>query len=314
MSKFRYLPGVIPFTFILTFIVAATVATLFQRLIISRRRSETPIYGRNRLNIWQRFFYGYPYEFVYQSSWKGLFGNYISMYLLLVWRICAFLYFFGIVFLWNYIRTNGSNAYFFSLWNINLITSYYFLTVVASLIGVRHHQRYIDHQETLITSSDANPDSYNYWSNSLTQFGYIVQILYEITGSTAFFITFVTFMTLDSGMLFWNLNDHFVTTSSVLVELLLSRLVIRWEHVIFTIIWGLMYLIFIWPMVVLGVLSDWPYHFLKTDTSMVFFWYFALVAFLIFFYIIFVFLGWLKESFILSLETLVNMISHSRPK
>lgn len=314
MSKFRYLPGVIPYTFILTFIVAATIATLFQRSSNSRRRGESPIFGRNRLNSWRRFFYGYPYEFVYQSSWKGLFGNYISMYLLFVWRICAFLYFLGIVFLWNYILTRGSNAYFFSLWNINLITAYYFLAMVASLIGVIYHQRFIDHQETLITSSDANPDSYNYWSNSLTQFGYTVQILYEITGSTAFFITFVAFMTLDSGMLFWNLNDHFVTTCSVLVELLFSRLVIRWEHVFFTIVWGLLYLIFIWPMVFLGVLSDWPYHFLKTDTSMVFFWYFALIAFLIIFYFVFVVLGWLKESFLQSLETLANIFSHSRQK
>lgn len=306
MSKFKYLGGIIPFTFVIVLIVISIVVFLFSRPTCCGKKQVIPVGDGKEFSLWQRFCYGHPYECVYESSWKNLLGDDISMYLLLLWRVACFCYFFGIVFLWNYSLSGGDNAHYFTLWNIDLISAYYFLAMIASIIGVFNHKGYLQQKDSHLENS-------SYWSQPLTQFGYSIQILYEITGSTAFFVTVVAFGSLNPHFVFWNVNDHFMTSMSILVEIFLNRMIVRWEHLIFTILWALMYLIFIWPLVAMGDLSDWPYFFLATDTATVFPWYIGLVVILILFYFVLWLIVWLKELLIESLESKYLVVNANSP-
>lgn len=294
MSKFQYLGGIIPFTFVIVLFVTVLIWCLFLRPTCCGQKRKLPIGDNPEFTNFQRYVYGYPFEFVYKSGLRHILGNTLGMYLLLLWRIAAFCYFFGIVFLWNYIRNTGDNAHYFTLWNIDLISAFYFLAIIASIIGIANDANFEKQKGTLLPTVSDPLVSTSFWSPSLTQFGYALQILYEITGSTAFFVTVVAFGTLDPHFVFWNVNDHFMTTMSILVELSLNNLIVRWEHVLFTIYWALLYLIFIWPMVAMGVLGDWPYFFLATDTTAVFPWYIGLFIGLILFYYLFWAVSWLK--------------------
>jgi hypothetical protein len=126
-----------------------------------------------------------------------------------------------------------------------------------------------------------------YWSESMIAFGHMIQILYQIAGSTAFFITVVAFTSLNPHFSFWNVNNHFITSMSFLGELFLNNMTVRWEHVVFNITWALIYLVFAWIMRITNVLSGWPYFFLATNTQVVFLWYVGLFLLNILLYYIF---------------------------
>jgi hypothetical protein len=126
-----------------------------------------------------------------------------------------------------------------------------------------------------------------YWSDSMIAFGHMIQILYQIAGSTAFFITVVAFTSLNPHFSFWNVNNHFITSMSFLGELFLNNMTVRWEHVVFNITWALIYLVFAWIMRITNVLSGWPYFFLATNTQVVFLWYVGLFLLNILLYYIF---------------------------
>jgi len=199
---------------------------------------------------------------------------------LLLWRIACFCFHFGIGFLWNYINDPGSSKYF-TLWNVDLLSLYFFLAMFCSIIGLLYRYSF-----NFYSRSGENFDASLYWSPHLINFGYAVQILFEITGGSAFFITVIAFTTLDSKFDFWNVTHHFASSMSMLVEALLTSMPCRWEHVLLNLTWALMYLIFIWPMVHYHVLHDWPYFFLQANSLTVYIWYVILFALdILFFYI-----------------------------
>lgn len=313
MSKFHYLGGAIPFAFAVVFIVLLIVGLIFTRQTCCGRKQEVPLGDNPRYSQWQRFFYGYPYEYVYESSWKNLIGDSVGMYLLLIWRFASFCFFFGIVFLYGYVKSDGGNAHFFTLWNIDLFSAYYFIATIASVIGIVNHQGFLQHKEATTPTSDYQLEAPSYWSRSMIHFGYAIQILYEVTGSTAFFVTVITFVTLNRRFEFWNVSQHFMTTMSILLELGLNRMVVRWEHLVFTVLWALMYLIFIWPLVAMGDLTNWPYFFLETDSAAVFAWYIGLIVLLIIFYFVFWFVSWLRELLVGALEMKYHVVSANSP-
>jgi hypothetical protein len=299
MSRFKWLGGIIPFAFGLVFVIYLIVLTIFFR---SKRDKRVDSQQSASRTAFQLYFYGMSFENVYQSPWgPNRSGNW-CIYLLLLWRVACFGFFFGNDMIWGLIHNSGNSAVYFTNWNVYLISLYYFLASVASVIGVWNDNSFWEHllqqQQSHNHDNIQNRENLSFWAISTTKFGMAVHILFEIAGSTAFFITVIAFSALNPHFVYWNVSQHFVTTMSFLVELFLNNMLIRWEHVLFTVTWGLIYLIFIWPMVATGAATEWPYFFLDTDSVTVFGWYIMLFVALIFFYYVFYGVGALKWAIV----------------
>jgi hypothetical protein len=288
MVDLTYLPGAIPFAFLIYFLM---VYVIYKRYLLSvddsqltlldtPLTSDLPYYESSQPpSPISLFFTGKDFENVYQSIWSSL----ESTKLLLAWRAICFGFFFSL-FIWGNVDSGGGNAYFFTLWNVYLITLYYFLALTSSIIGFLHGP----------TESDAKAPK---WSDRVQTLGYAVQILYEVAGSTALFVTIVNFSALNHHFVFKNVSRHLATTLSLLVECALNKISVRYEHLIFNLTWVLLYMMFCWPMVASGALHDWPYFFLSTDTPAVFAWYMGLFAMDTLFYSIWFYIIRTKESY-----------------
>eukprot|EP01040_Poterioochromonas_malhamensis_P006968 gene6968-7518_t len=316
-SDLDYLPGIIPFTFGVVLLLAFIIVILFIRVDsfccgFCECRRNIPIGDNPQYSLFQRFTHGYSFEHVYGSALQPFLGQKRSMYLLLLIRALSFAFFFAVPFIWNFIRRHEANAYYFTLWNIDLITTFYFFVTISSMIGCYYHEE-IEEKRSKTTPRPQDDVEHQdgkeevlaeeielFWSIYTLRFGYLIQILFEVTGSTAFFITVINFLLLDSSMEFWNVSYHLITTLSLLIEIAFNHLIVRPEHVIFTILWALIYLIFIWPQVATENVRHWPYFFLNAKTPVVFVWYIGLIAALMIFYYIFWFVTNVKYSLVLS--------------
>jgi hypothetical protein len=126
---------------------------------------------------------------------------------------------------------------------------------------------------------------------------YFNLFFYFIVIGTAVFVTVMNYSFIDSSYTFWNVSQHFITLVTLIVELFLNNLYIRADHYPFNMSWGLLYLNFIWPIVVMNVIPSFPYPFLATDSSSCFFYYFALFVVDFLFYYTFYSLSYLKYLF-----------------
>jgi hypothetical protein len=100
-----------------------------------------------------------------------------------------------------------------------------------------------------------------------------VQILFEMAGASALFVTVVAFVLLNPKFEFWNVSDHFVTSCTFLAEMAQNRMVVRWQHLLIHFFWPMAYLVYIWPAVGSGAVTNWPYDFLSTASDGCFGWY-----------------------------------------
>jgi hypothetical protein len=242
MSRFKYLGAVIPYTLGVVLLIVAVVGWFYLHPGICycknpRARSLDNQHQVRQLSRFEKFGTGLGFENVYHSPWGKKLGKNLTISLLLIWRFGCFCFFFGVAFLWAHIEKGGSNALYFTFWNIDLLCLYFFLATIASLIGVINESSFVARRNNANSSNE-------FWSKSLTDFGYAIQILYEIMGSTAICVTVATFTAINPHFVFWNLTEHFMNLMAVLVELSLNNMIIRWEHVLFTVFWGLVYLKF----------------------------------------------------------------------
>jgi hypothetical protein len=312
MTNLKYLGGIIPFTFVLFFLIVLLVGYLFKNPSYTCwKHDQSPIRNKDKYNNFQRYFYGLNYQSVYRSGLENLIQKQRGIYILFAWRLSCFLFFFGIPFLYGYIHFGGNSAIFFTIWNIDLISLFYFLVTVASGIGIIYDSEFSKSHSG--SNIDETPDL-SFWSNSIQNFGYALQILFEIAGSTAFFVTVVDFATLNHEFQFWNVCQHFMTTMSFLVEISLNSMIVRWEHVLFTIAWAMMYLIFIWSMTASDAVSHWPYFFLNTGTPAVFLWYPGLFLGLFIFYYLFWWVSDVRYRLIDYLERRYDRVPLISPK
>lgn len=182
--------------------------------------------------------------------------------LLLIFRMCCLGFFLGVGCIDNYIVHNGDNSYFFTTWNIELISIYYLLATSLSFIGVYYSRsRHSPYQENIV------------WSRYLHVLANALHVLYEVAASTAFFITTINFCFLNDHFSYWNTVVHFATTCSFIVECFLSSWYVEPLHFAFELSWAILYLIVTWALVTTDVISDWPYDFLETQSPSSFAWY-----------------------------------------
>jgi hypothetical protein len=284
MSRFKWLGGIIPFAFGVVFFIYVVILAIF----FSSNRGKSIDGQQNTAGTaFQRYFYGVKFENIYQSPWGPSGNGNWCLYLLFLWRVACFGFFFGNDMIWGLIHNSGNSAIYFTNWNVYLISLYYFLASIASVIGMCNDNGYREHVQQQQQNDNRSRENQSFWTASTAKFGVAVHILFEIAGSTAFFITVIAFSALNPHFVYWNVSQHFVTSMSFLVELFLNSMIVRWEHVLFTVTWGLIYLIFIWPMVATGAATEWPYFFLDTDSATVFGWYVMLFVALVLFYYIF---------------------------
>lgn len=237
------------------------------------------------------YFSGPSFEMVYLSfPGKGW------LILLFITRLLSFLYFCVTAFIWNLVRFDGNNIIFFSVWHIIFIVIYYLFAAIASLIGiVFEDDRRAMLDSLTITVRQRNVTRY-YWSSATLAFASLIQIMFEVGGAVAFFITLSVYLQLAADFTFWNVTQHLVTSFSFLLELLLNRIYIRWEHILFNQAWLLIYLIVIWPLVATGALAIWPYAFLRTDSVDAIVYYSIAAAISVGFYLFWWILGIAKHS------------------
>lgn len=203
--------------------------------------------------------------------------------ILLCTRILSFGYLCGIG-IWFHdslmeIRRENVGWEFFTSWNLYMLSFYYFLAVICSIIGLRTPR--------LHNKLDV-PEG---WSKPIRCLGCIVYLLYEVLGASAFMVTTVAFTLLNPNPTFWNCTFHLATTCSIIAELCLNRMTVTLMHLPFGLTWSMMYTIFIWLVVYFGVVVKWPYDFLDTSSPFCFLWYTGLVCLFVFFYTFFTMLS-----------------------
>ena len=157
------------------------------------------------------------------------------------------------------------DEFYFTTWNLYLLTIFYANAFVASCIG--------------LCSADPNRESRK-------RFGMAVHMLYEVAGSTAFLITVVAYSFIDDSFTLWNMSVHLITSGTVLIELTLNRMPVFPDHCLLSAIWGSVFLTFTWIGVGTGLVDEWPYPFMATDTPQCFLWYSGmLLGFICFFFV-----------------------------
>lgn len=210
-------------------------------------------------------------------------------YVLLTTRILSFAYILGAGVIASYIKDNGYIWFYFTFWNLELLSVFYLLATVCSIIGIWSRQRKTtrlprkyDVEEAIISSDEVTT-----WSADVVRLGLATQVFFEVCGGTAIFITVINFIFLNPSFSFWNVTHHFITTLSLLLEMSLNNISVRLDHFTFNLSWSMLYLIFIWPLVVLGNIDSWPYFFLAVDTTSCYGWYTGFVIADVIFYLIF---------------------------
>ena len=122
----------------------------------------------------------YVFQNIYLPSVKNESGQNYLAYVLLVFRILSLCFFLGWAVIGNFvIRHEKSDLFleYFTNWNILFISSYYILATTCSIIG--------------LTSVSTD------WSKYVEYLGYFTNVVFEVTGGTAFFVTIVTFIYLE---------------------------------------------------------------------------------------------------------------------
>ena len=306
MPDLTFLPYIIPTTFICYGIVVMIVVLYFrrqeQRLAEENNNNSSTTDGQSLL---EKYLSLLPFQYTYMSL-----NKYGGNYLLLTTRLMSLGYICGVG-IWNFTNHQWNNLFYFTHWNIIMISVYYCSVVISSIIGLIYHNKQINAKAMSMDSSfiaveapqpnmielNYNNDQ-NYWSIHIKRLNFIIQILYEIAGASALFVTVVAFTLLNPKFEFWNVSDHFVTSMTFLCEISQNSLIIRWQHVILNMLWAIIYLIYIWPAVSMKNVTNWPYDFLDTSSGACFVRYLGLFIGNVLFYFLWYYLSRLKYEYI----------------
>jgi hypothetical protein len=254
-----------------------------------RRRIEQNKINLIQKSLYEAYFYGQPFEHVYRSHFGSTHWNYC----LLFTRLVSLLFFLSIGCIWNYIKEDGYNYRYFTQWNLDWICVYFLLATFASIVGIRNDRK-------LTQTSPIEESSLSKWPQWIGVVSNATQVIFVVTGASAMFVTVVDFGLLNPEFKFWNVSEHFMTSIAILLELSLNSIPVRTEHVVFNVAWALTYLLFIWPAVTLNTVRDWPYDFLKTNSSSSYVWYTILVVINVIFYFIWYGVYLLKERYLVT--------------
>lgn len=282
-QRILYLPGWIILSSIIYILNVGITVYLYRSRLFDEFAMNTSFFRK----VWKNLVEGLPFEFVYQpqSFLASITQNPTAQIaLLLCWRVISMFYFWVLFVLIFALDDDGRPQwYYYTNWNVALIAIYYTLAVAASIIGLKW---------------GANSEGTRERQQRLNNFGYVLQILFEVATSTAIFITFVNFSILSRSVHYFNFSQHLITSVSLLVEMCLNSMVVRGEHWVLTLSWMNFYIAWTWIIVGPGLVKRWPYFFLNTSSPYVYLWTVILVGAQLLFYVLFVGLFKLKERYI----------------
>lgn len=189
-------------------------------------------------------------------------------YLLFVTRSLSLIYILGISVIANDISVVDDRSWvYFTNWNTKMIAFYFLLAFISSITGLLSPSA---------TDETNNTSSTNFRNNGYTKYlslyMRIFLVVFEVAGGTSILVTVVAFGILDPSFTFWNVSIHFVTLLTLLIELSLNKVFVRFDHYPFNISWAIIYLIFIWILVYFN-LQSWPYFFLKVNSNICYVYY-----------------------------------------
>lgn len=276
MVNLTYLPYIVPTTGVVYGLFVVLVLYLFNRQERKRELDALyPVLEARPKPLFELYFGVLPFQFTYQSV-----NPYGGNILLLCTRIASFGYICGVSGLYGFIRKDFTKLFYFTNWNLIMISVYYGLSIHSSLIGIMYHTEITNgsfsDNSWLTVENPATTSEKSFWSPYVQRLGFCIQILFEVAGSTAMFVTVIAFTFLNPDFDFWNVSGHFVTSMSFLAEMAQNSMIVRWHHVALSLLWALIYLVYIWPAVGSGAVTNWPYPFLDTSGPGSFAWYFVL--------------------------------------
>jgi len=310
MPDLTYLGAIIPCTYAVYGLFVSALLFFFFRQERRRQEAEALVNHNNASknspspSLLELYFSPLPFNYTYKSV--NVYGGDV---LLLCTRTASFCYIFGLSGLWNFIREDWTNLYFFTLWNVIMISVYFAMAVISSVIGLVYGAEFAKRENSQQQpSSGWFSQEGAFWSDHVLRLSLFMQILFEVAGGSAFFVTIVAFSFLNPEFVFWNVSAHFVTSMTFLIELSQNSMIIRWQHVLLNMLWALIYCTYIWPAVATHKVTDWPYDFLDVSNAGCFAWYFALFFANVLFYSLWYTLSRIKYEYVYKDSALVAAV------
>jgi hypothetical protein len=276
---FPFLPGLIP-TILTEYFLLLGIFGLYKYYCC--RCCLKSCYGAESKNSFVATRWKFKFEDTYESVNPAL------KYVLLATRFLSLGYILGVSVIANYVITGGFKWFYFTLWNGELLSIYYVLALACSMTGLCCKPRIISSDDEDIVDEEIK------WSNHTNRLGRVTHVLFEVCGGSAVLVTVVNFVLINPRFSFWDITSHFVPLMTLVIELFLNNMYLRVDHYVFNISWAWLYLIFIWPLVVLKGISFWPYAFLALDTNNCYLNYTILMVIDVIFYFVFYGLSTLK--------------------
>eukprot|EP01038_Epipyxis_sp_PR26KG_P016188 gene16188-22014_t len=290
MGEYTYLTGII-ITLIIEYALFITLIGVIYRNTLVKTQTVQQL-GYTQFN----FYFGGDY---FTSSYTTYGGK--PSYFLLIFRICCSLFFAGFDVVYWYYKDKGLGWFYFTNWN--LISIYFMIVTLCSLLGVCCGSNYvpIENQNntslSIATTQESKQKNYQF----AKMLGFAGHVFFEVAGASALFVTFADLLFLNPNPTLQNYTQHVATSVTLLIEMLLNNYMVRWEHLLLNVSWAFLYLIYIWPIVRTGFLKrsgEWPYFFLDTSSPSAYFWYNILFVLNIFFYLIWYTLARLKLGYL----------------
>ena len=290
-SNFSFLPGLV-LTILLEYLLLM-VAFGFYRYYCCGCCLRSCYGAESRSTLFSTPFWKLKFEDSFESFHPLL------KYVLIATRLQSLGYILCVSVIGNYVAVGGFQWFYFTLWNVELLSIYYILALTCSMIGLFWKPTPVAiERRRIVTESEDEPEVIRNrtptWSLSIRILGSFTHILFEVCGGTAVLVTVINFIVINPEFSFWNATSHFVPLMTLVIELCLNNMYLRVDHYVFNISWAWLYLIFVWPLVVLKTINFWPYPFLALDTPSCYLLYTLLIIADIVFYFIFYGMSTLK--------------------
>jgi hypothetical protein len=181
---------------------------------------------------------------------------------------------------------------YFTHWNLILLTVYFFLTTIHSVIYIISKNGYLGLTNPPWQDVSHPLKAYPLLfgpDNAYERLCKNTARLHDFAGACAIFVTIVNFGVLDSSTEMWNVVNHLTNSIFIGFDLLNNNIESSMQSYKWCISWIYFFIIFTWGLVDTGM-KPWPYFFLDTDSSGVYGWYEGLlilnfIFFIIWFYI-----------------------------
>ena len=190
---------------------------------------------------------------------------------------------------------SGWDMYYFTNWTVAVVAIYFFFGSISSFLSVIVKSRRNPYEASL--------DLEIRWSYAVRCFGVAVHLLYEIAGSSSCFAVVFDYMFMkasNNSMIL--ILARVVTVTSLLLELLMNNIDVRFDQYPAAAAFVMVYFFYIWPTVVLGPRHDWPYDLLSTSSINCFGNYLVIFIFSFIFHTVWYLIYVLKKELFLLLD------------